>query len=62
MSPITIWNDNMKALIRGDDIILSPFDKWIEDHINWLTTARPNGDGYKLVEDYIPPEISEETS
>ena len=52
----------MKALIRGDEIILSPFDKWIEDHINWLTTPRPNGDGYKIVEDYIPPEISEETS
>ena len=52
----------MKALIRESEVITEPFDKWIEDHLKWLTTARPNGDGYKLVEDYIPPEISEETS
>lgn len=52
----------MRALIRGDEIIKEPFDKWIEEHLEWLTTARPNGDAYKLVEDYIPPEISEETS
>lgn len=51
----------MRALIRDHEIILEPFDKWIEEHLDWLTTARPNGDGYKLVEDYIPPEISEET-
>ena len=52
----------MKALTRGNEIICEPFDKWIEDHLDWLTTARPDGDGYELVEDYKPPEISEETS
>lgn len=52
----------MKALIRDDEIIVEPWNQWVENHLDWLTTARPNGDGYKLVEDYIPPEISEETS
>lgn len=52
----------MRALIRGDEIILEPFDTWVENHLDWLTTARPDGDGYKFVEDYKPPEISEETS
>lgn len=52
----------MRALIRGSEIIAEPFDKWIEEHIKWLTTARPDGDGYQLVEDYELPEISEETS
>lgn len=52
----------MRALIRDKEIICEPFDKWVEDHLDWLTTARPDGDGYKLVEDYMPPEISEETS
>ena len=52
----------MRALIRNDEIITEPFDKWALDHLDWLTTARPDGDGYELVEDYHPPEISEETS
>lgn len=52
----------MKALIRDDEVIPEPWGKWIEEHLEWLTTARPNGDGYKIVEDYMPPEISEETS
>ena len=52
----------MKALIRDNEIILEPFDQWTINHLDWLTTARPDGDGYKLVEDYQPPEISEETS
>ena len=52
----------MKAIIRGDEVIIEPFNKWVKDHLDWLTTARPNGDGYELVEDYEPPEISEETS
>ena len=51
----------MKALVRDTEVILEPFTEWIEDHITWMTTARPNGDGYQLVEDYQPPEISEET-
>lgn len=45
----------MKALIRDDEIIYEPFSKWIEDHLDWLTTSRPDGDGYELTE------ISEET-
>lgn len=52
----------MRALIRDGEIIPEPFDTWIKDHLDWLTTARPDGDGYELVEDYEPPEISEETS
>ena len=53
--------DTMRALIRGNEIVEEPFPKWIEEHLDWLTTARPNGDGYELVEDYQPPEISDET-
>lgn len=49
----------MKALVRGKEVIPEPWDKWTEDHIDWLTTARPDGDGYKIVEDYEPPEISD---
>lgn len=52
----------MKALIRGDEVIIEPFNKWTLDHLDWLTTARPDGDGYELVENYKPPEISDETS
>lgn len=52
----------MRALIRGTEIILEPFDDWIVKHLDWLTTARPEGDGYQLVENYEPPEISDETS
>ena len=51
----------MKALIRDGEIIAEPFSEWVKEHLNWLTTPRPNGDGYTLVEDYQPPEISEET-
>lgn len=52
----------MKVLKRGEEIISEPFDQWILDHIKWLTTPRPDGDGYQLVEDYDPPETSDETS
>ena len=45
----------MKALKRDDEIITEPFDKWTQDHFDWLTTPRPNGDGYTLIEDYEPP-------
>lgn len=46
----------MKALIRESEIITEPFDKWIAEHIAWLTTARPDGDGYTLIDNYEPPE------
>lgn len=51
----------MKALVRDDEIIMEPWNGWVVNHLDWLTTARPNGDGYQLVEDYQPPEISVET-
>lgn len=44
----------MKALIRGSEVITEPFDQWSVDHFDWLTTARPDGDGYTLIEDYEP--------
>ena len=50
----------MRALIRNDEIILEPFPKWIEEHIDWLTTPRPDGDGYTLIEDYQPPQEATE--
>lgn len=50
----------MRALIRDTEIIIEPFSPWIEEHIEWLTTPRPEGDGYKLVNDYISPiDVSE---
>ena len=45
----------MIALIRGTEIITEPFSPWVLEHLDWLTTARPDGDGYTLVEDYTPP-------
>lgn len=52
----------MKALIRENEIITEPWNQWTHDHLEWLTTPRPDGDGYKILEDYHPPETSEETS
>ena len=45
----------MRALKREDEIITEPFSQWVQEHLDWLTTARPDGDGYTLVEDYQPP-------
>ena len=50
----------MKALIRDDEIILEPWNQWTQDHLDWLTTPRPEGDGYSLVENYI--ESTEEST
>lgn len=44
----------MKALVRNNDVICEPWSLWVKDHIIWLTTPRPYGDGYKLVENYSP--------
>ncbi len=44
----------MRALVRDDEIMAEPWSQWVEDHLEWLTTARPEGDGYTLVEDYTP--------
>lgn len=50
----------MKAIIRDDEIITEPFDKWTADHLDWLTTPRPDGDGYTLIDDYQSEEESSE--
>ena len=50
----------MKALVRGNEVIPEPWDQWTQEHLNWLTTARPDGDDYQLVEDYQPPEEAQE--
>lgn len=43
----------MKALIREDEIWTEEtWTQWTRDHIGWLTTVRPEGDGYTLVNDY----------
>lgn len=46
----------MKALVRNEDIICEPWNKWIKDHLKWLTSPRPDGDGYALIDNYEPPE------
>ena len=45
----------MIALIRDSEIIVEPFSPWVQEHLEWLTTPRPDGDGYTLVQNYIPP-------
>ena len=34
----------------------SNWTKWVYEHLDWLTTSRPNGDGYTLIDNYEPPE------
>lgn len=47
----------MKALIRGDEVIPENlWDDWTINHLDWLCTPRPDGDGYTLIEDYEPEE------
>ena len=46
----------MRALQRGEEIIPEPWDQWTQNHLEWLTTPRPDGDGYVIIEDYSPPE------
>lgn len=41
----------MKALVRDNEIITEPFPAWVEGHLLWIATARPDGDGYALCED-----------
>ena len=47
----------MRALKRDFEIIPEPWNQWIEDHLDWLTTSRPDGDGYEIIEDYRPEKI-----
>ena len=49
----------MRALQRGKEIIPEPWDQWTQDHLEWLTTPRPNGDGYELIVLPDPPEDAE---
>ena len=43
----------MKALVREPEIIPeTEWTPWIIDHLDWMITPRPNGDGYTLIEDY----------
>lgn len=41
----------MKALIRDTEIITEPFPAWVQGHLPWMVTARPDGDDYALCED-----------
>ena len=50
----------MKALIRDNEVITEPWDQWTQYHLSWLTTPRPDGDGYTLIEDYQPPQEAQE--
>lgn len=51
----------MKALIRDTEIIIEPFSPWVEAHIEWLTTPRPEGDGYELIDvDLIAEQAAEQ--
>lgn len=50
----------MKALIRDDEVIPeTDWNEWIVAHLDWMTTPHPNGDGYTMIEDYQPEELSE---
>ena len=50
----------MKALQRDNELIVEPFNQWVVNHLDWLTTPRPDGDGYTLIDDYQPEEESSE--
>ena len=46
----------MKALIRDTEIITEPFPAWVQGHLLWMQTARPDGDGYAFCEDCPVPD------
>lgn len=50
----------MRILIRDDDVIAEPFSQWVLDHLDWLNTPRPEGDGYQLIEVEALPEEPEQ--
>ena len=50
----------MQALIRDSEIITEPFNPWVQEHLAWLTTPRPEGDGYQLIEVEALPEEPEQ--
>ena len=50
----------MKALQRDTEIWPeTAWTQWTYDHLEWLTTPRPDGDGYTMIENYEPEEMSE---
>ena len=50
----------MKALIRDTETWPeTAWTQWTYEHLKWLTTPRPDGDGYTLIEDYQEDEESE---
>lgn len=57
----------MKALIRGDEVITEPFSDWVNANMKWLTGEEIGadgeklpGDGWTLVNDYVPDKPSME--
>ena len=57
----------MRALIRNKEVIIEPFSPWVQDNIAFLTgievdeDGKPiKGDGWTLVENYVPPEPESE--
>lgn len=53
----------MRALIRGEEIMVEPFSPWVQNNITFLTGQEKDeegnslpGDGWTLVEDYKPEE------
>lgn len=43
--------DKMIALKRDTEIWKqSDWNNWVYEHLDWLTTPRPDGDGYELIE------------
>lgn len=41
----------MKALKRDSEIWKqSDWNNWVYEHLEWLITPRPDGDGYELID------------
>lgn len=56
----------MRALIRGNEVIAEPFSDWVIANMKWLTGEEVGtdgeklpGDGWKLIDNYIPPQEEE---
>lgn len=59
----------MKALIRGTETITEPFPQWVIDNMAFMIGAEKDidgkpikGDGWTLIEDYIPPKAEYDES
>ena len=56
-----------RALIRGNEVITEPFSPWVQNNIAFLIGTEVDadgnpikGDGWTLVENYVPPEPESE--